>query len=52
MDNGLSDPFFGLFLVFYEVESQDYIGKISDFQNLSVLGNFYALNQFVCHSYT
>ena len=48
----LSDRFFWLFLVISEVGSPDYIAKLAIFQKLSVLGDFYALNHFVCHRYT
>ena len=49
----LSDCFFfGYFLVISEVGSPDYIAKLAIFQKLSVLGDFYALNHFVCHRYT
>ena len=48
----LSDRFFWLFLVITEVGIPDYIAKLAIFQSLSVLGDFYALNHFVCHRYT
>ena len=42
----LSDPFLGLFLVISE------IGRLQGNQILSVLGDFNALNHFVCHRYS
>ena len=47
----LSDQFFGLYLVISEVGSPDY-SESSNFQDLSVVGDFYALYHFVCHRYT
>ena len=44
----LSDWFFGLFLVIYEV----LYNENSDFQDLSVLGEFYVFYHFVCHKCT
>ena len=43
--------FFLHFLVISEVGSPDYIAKLAIFKNLSVLGDFYALNHFVCQRY-
>ena len=50
----LSAMFFGVFLVISEFGSPDNIEVVvvSDFQNLSVLGDFYALYHFLCQRYT
>ena len=48
----LIDRFLGVFLVIFEVRRSGLYTEISDFQNLSVLNDFYALHHFVCHKYT
>ena len=44
----LSDRFFGLYLVTFEVLHSEN----SDFKDLSVFGDYYVFYHFVCHRYT